>query len=206
MLLIGKSPVLADHENVVAKKYIHWWIFVLPLVIFCIAFYLSLKAASKGSFSLFSLISFPEKGSTSIPQEIYHFIWMISQFAIEHMPEKLLVFLQTTRLHPWKWLSQLVFLYAFYRLFRALITFISTQITITDLRIFIRTGVFRPQIIEIPIKHIDAFHVKKSFFSQFLNVGTLIIQASGGLTAKIPAVKSPALLSTLTMDTTYDQN
>lgn len=198
MLFSMKKNDLADNEEIVLQQYTHWWIFVVPVFLLLFGFYLWLKAVSKGSFSLYSLLIFDEPTAVvdTIHYQIQSSLHQISVLLKENMPDSVYEFLSKTRLHPRKWLSQLVILYAVYRLVRATFTFLSTRITVTNLRIIIETGLLKPQVVEFPKMHIDAFHIKEGLLSRFLKVGTLIIQASGGLTAKLPAMKLPQTLTT----------
>lgn len=198
MLFRRKEEDLARNEEILLQQYTHWWIFIVPGLLLLFGFYLWLKAVSKGSFSLYSLIVFDEPTTAvdSIKYQLQVYLYQGSQLLREHLPDAVYDFLSQTRLHPRKWLSQLVIIYALYRLIRATLTFLTTKVTVTNLRVLVETGLFRPQIVEFPKAHIDAFHIKKGLLSQFLKVGTLIIQASGGLTARLPAMKWPQTLTT----------
>lgn len=198
MLFSRKEEDLADNEEIILQQYTHWWIFVVPGLLLLLGFYLWLKAVSKGSFTLYSLIVFdkPEVVAESLSSQVHMYLYQGSNLIREYMPNSIFDFLSQTRLHPRKWLSQLVMIYALYRLIRAIFTFLSTRITLTNYRVLIETGLLKPQVVEFPKMHIDAFHIKKGLFSRFLNVGTLIIQASGGLTARLPAIQMPELLTT----------
>lgn len=198
MLFTRKEEDLAHNEEVLQQHYTHWWIFVVPSLILLFGFYLWLKAASKGSFSLYSLIIFeePKTISDSLSYHAQFYLYQGSELIQEHIPQKIYEFLSTTRLHPRKWISQIVIFYALYRLIRATLTFLSTRITVTNRRVLVETGLIRPQVVEFPRMHVDAFHIKKGILSRFLNVGTLIIQASGGLTARLPAIKTPQSVTT----------
>ncbi|GAA5093671.1 PH domain-containing protein [Wohlfahrtiimonas larvae] len=209
MLFIRKDDGLANNEEVVLQQYTHWWIFVVPIMILLFGFYLWLKAVSKGSFSLYSLLMIdePKTVANTISYQIQSYIYQLSILIKNNMPNVIYEFLSQTRLHPRKWLSQIIIFYALYRLIRATLTFITTQLVVTNQRVMIRTGLFKPQIVEFPRMHIDAFHIKKGLLSQFLDVGTLIIQASGGLTAKLPAIKAPEELTTHVIESDdYDVN
>lgn len=198
MLFSRKEEDLARNEEILLQQYTHWWIFVVPGLLLLLGFYLWLKAVSKGSFSLYSLIVIDEPMITanSIKHYIQLYLYQGSQLLVEHLPDAIYDFLSQTRLHPRKWLSQIVIIYALYRLIRATLTFLSTRITVTNMRVLVETGLLKPQVVEFPRMHIDAFHIKKGLFSRFLQVGTLIIQASGGLTARLPAIRFPQLLTT----------
>lgn len=209
MLFSRKEESWADNEEVILQQYTHWWIFVIPVALLLLGIYLWLKAVSKGSFSLYSLIVFdePTEVANSIHYQIQLYLHQFSVLAQEYMPNTVYEFLSQTRLHPRKWLSQIVIFYALYRLVRATLTFITTRIIITNQRVVILTGLLRPQRVELPHAHIDAFHIKKGLLSRFVDVGVLIIQASGGLTARLPAMKMPEALTTHVIESNnYDVN
>lgn len=198
MLFSRKEEDLARNEEILLQQYTHWWIFVVPGLLLLFGFYLWLKAVSKGSFSLYSIIVFDEPTATinTLKYQVQFYLYQGSGFLREYLPDSVYSFLSQTRLHPRKWLSQIVIIYALYRLIRATLTFLSTRITVTNKRILVETGLLKPQTVEFPRMHIDAFHIKKGLFSRFLQVGTVIIQASGGLTARLPAIRDPQLLTT----------
>ncbi|MGL4673634.1 MAG: PH domain-containing protein [Wohlfahrtiimonas sp.] len=197
MLFSRKEEDLVRNEEILLQQYTHWWIFVVPGLLLLLGFYLWLKAVSKGSFSLYSLVVFDEPTAAvdSLKYQVQFYLNQGSSLLREHLPDSIYDFLSQTRLHPRKWLSQIVIVYALYRLIRATFTFLSTRITVTNMRVLVETGLLKPQVVEFPRMHIDAFHIKKGLFSRFLQVGTLIIQASGGLTARLPAIKLPQLLT-----------
>lgn len=201
-MLLSRKEELADNEEVLLRQYTHWWIFVVPCLLLFLGIYLWLKALSKGSFSLYSLLIFdePREITGSMSAYVNSYLYQGSQLLQENIPESIYRILSGIHLHPRKWLSQIVLLYAFYRLIRATLTFISTRILVTNQRVLINTGVFRPQTVTFPKMHIDAFHVKKGLLSRFVNVGTLIIQASGGLTARLPAIQTPEILTTIVIE------
>lgn len=202
MLFNKNEEELAQNEEILLQQYVHWWIFVFPGVLLIFGLYLWIKAITNGSFSLYSLIIFdqPTALTGSMKYYIQLYLYQGSELVREHLPNAVFEFLSTTRIHPRKWISQIVMIYALYRLVRATLTFITTKITVTNRRILVETGFFRPQVVEFPKMHVDAFHIKKGFLSRFLNVGAIIIQASGGLTARIPAVKLPQLLTTTVVE------
>lgn len=203
MLFSRKEEDLARNEAIILEQYTHWWIFVIPSLLLLFGFYLWLKAVSNGSFSLYSLIVFDEPTATAgtLKYQVQFYLQQGSQLLREHLPDSIYAFLSQTRLHPMKWLSQLVIVYALYRTIRAILTFLTTKITVTNFRVLVETGLFKPQVVEFPKMHIDAFHIKKGLFSRFFQVGTLIIQATGGLTVKLPAIKSPHILTTEVVET-----
>ncbi len=202
MLFTIKEEELSRDENVLLRQYTHWWIFVVPAIILIFGIYLWLKAISKGSFSLYSLIVFeqPTAAVNTVSYQIQYYLQQGSEMLRNNLPNAVFEFLSQTRLHPRKWISQLVMLYGLYRLIRATITFVTTRILVTNQRVLIETGFFRPQIVEFPKMHIDAFHIKKGLLSRFFQVGTLIIQASGGLTVRLPAIKMPQVLTTTVIE------
>lgn len=202
MLFTIKEEELARDEDILLRKHTHWWIFVVPALLLLFGCYLWLKAISKGSFSLYSLIVFEQPTATanSLGYQIQYYLQQGSEMLRNNLPNSIFDYLSQTRLHPRKWLSQLVILYGLYRLIRATLTFLTTRVTVTNHRILIETGFFRPQTVDFPRMHIDAFHIKKGLLSRFVNVGTLIIQASGGLTVRLPAIQTPQELTTTVVE------
>ncbi|ELV07636.1 PH domain-containing protein [Wohlfahrtiimonas chitiniclastica] len=201
MFLNHREEELAHNESLLLSQYTHWWIFVVPGLWLLAGIYLALNAALHGSFSLYSLLMWPAPQSgTGLGYTVQSYLAMGSEVVQAHLPHSMYEFLNGIRLHPRKWLSQLVLLYALYRLVRATLTFLTTKVMVTDQRILVVTGLFRPQRVEFPRLHVDAFHIKKGFLSRFMDVGTLIIQASGGLTARLPAIKMPEALTTCVVE------
>lgn len=203
MFFRKKEEELADKEEILLQQYTHWWIFMVPCAWLLFSFYL--RVTGSGAFTLYSLLIFdqPTAVAGSINYYIQFYLYQGSELLQEHIPESIYQFLMSIRLHPRRWISQIVMLYALYRMVRAILTFLTTKIVVTNQRVLIETGLFRPQIVEFPRMHIDAFHIRKGFISRFLDVGMLIIQASGGLTAKLPAIKTPQLLTTTVVESEH---
>lgn len=182
----GESPLLYRHT--------HWWIFIFPLIILLLGFYLWIKARSRGYFTLEFLLYLPAERPSFIPQEVYKYLLIAMDEFRNLLPDTISNFIINTRFTPLKWLSQLVMLYGLYRLIRSFIIFVTTKITLTNERLMIITGFFRPTSIDLPLSQLALLQEKNSLITRYLNVCTLQIQTTGGFVATLPAIEGASLL------------
>lgn len=167
----GFGKTLAENERLIFERKIHWGICFPALGILLLGFYISLKSRA------YSLLDF-------LPQQL-----------LSHLPQKVSTIIQDNLagffINPMKWLSYLVLIYGCWRLYKAIITYMTTFIYSTQHRLFIQTGLVKNQQVEILWDQVDTFQITKGEFGKFLNYGTLTIHTVGGMTTHIPAVQDP---------------
>ena len=185
------STILGDHETLESIVRVHYWIFLVPLLWLLLGLYLWLGALAKGPFNLLfvlDIFELPARSKTLMANDLYSQMALGFATLQDKMPEGITHLLSTTYLHPRKWLSYGVLIYAAYRLIRAAIYFITTEILLTNRRLVIKSGLIKPEIIDIAPKQISFFQIKMGIVSRFLNVGRLIIQTNGGYICELPAI------------------
>lgn len=186
MLFKDPNNYLRDEETILNSLKIHWWIFVTPALLLLALIYCWIKSLIQTPFSVLYFVDFREYHEHS--NIVLHYLSIASKFIFDGLPESVTNYLSNIKIHPWKWITTLLFFYTIYKIIRALLTYFSTQITITDERIIVENGILKYDFIDLSKMQIDACHFKQNFISRFFNVGTLIIQASSGLVVKVPAI------------------
>jgi uncharacterized membrane protein YdbT with pleckstrin-like domain len=77
-------------------------------------------------------------------------------------------------------------------LLNGLITFFSTDIHVTENRLYYATGVFRRQTYELPITRFESIAMEQSLLGRFLDYGQVTIIAIGSTPITTPCIKQPA--------------
>lgn len=85
-----------------------------------------------------------------------------------------------------------VFLFfAFFSLFKAFITKISTELVVTSKRVIAKVGLIRRNTIELNHSKVESFNVDQSVIGRILGYGTIVVCGTGGGKNGIPNIDSP---------------
>ncbi len=173
-----RSPLealkLAEGEKVLGIHYVHWGILILPILIFSVGFYLW---AGAGVIIIWQWI--PDT---------------VQIYLEEYVMTSIVDFLQRLKLYPRKWLSYLIMLYAGWRIFKALITLLTTQVINTNKRLIIHHGYGVQQQMEILWSRVDAIYWRSNWWILGTRAGNVVIHTMGGMNSRIPALQYPAKL------------
>jgi uncharacterized membrane protein YdbT with pleckstrin-like domain len=76
-------------------------------------------------------------------------------------------------------------------LLKAIITKISTELSVTSKRIIAKVGLIRRNTAELNHSKVESFNIDQSIFGRIFGFGTLIINGTGGGNTPIPNIDSP---------------
>lgn len=71
------------------------------------------------------------------------------------------------------------------------ITYISTELAFTNMRVIAKTGFIQRRTIEINIKKVEAVQVDQSIFGRILNFGSIMVSGAGEPQAPIKGISNP---------------
>ncbi|GBU08907.1 hypothetical protein AwWohl_00450 [Gammaproteobacteria bacterium] len=177
------DELLSPKESIIAKAHIHNWIFVIPSFILLIGVYFWLTAG-RGSSIVDIIFSIFNKINTMLPSKY-------SILSLDYIPDQATTFLESIRLQPRRWLSWVLMSYGLFLVYRACVTYFTTNLLQTEQRFLVQTGLIRLRTVEIPNQQIDAFDVSQNLIGRFMNFGNIIVHGTGGMSTKIPCVYQP---------------
>lgn len=175
------DDVLSPQESINNRTNIHVWIFVMPSVVLLAGVYLWL--GSGRGFTLLDVL----KGTLS---------WISLKFSLnaidlDFVPTPILDFLAKIRFEFRRWISWVVMLWGSLKVYRAAVSYYTTQLIVTEQRLIVQTGILRLRTVEMPNDQLDAFDVNQNLVGRFLDFGHVIIHGTGGMSIRIPCVTSP---------------
>lgn len=183
--------------NLTSSMYVHFLVFLNPLLWLIAGLYLWSTSLVKGPFNLLFLLdvfTLPSQYASLMSNEIYAHAAQGFANLKEKTPHFITSFLAQTYLNPRKWLAYLLLFYGGYKFLKALIYKQTTSLQITPHVLIIHHGLLKPEIIEISSTNISLIQIRKGPCSQFFNVGRVIVQTSGGFIIELPSLKNPSLL------------
>ncbi len=74
----------------------------------------------------------------------------------------------------------------------ALITFYTTEIAVTDMRVIAKVGLIRRKTMEMLLEKVESLQIDQSYLGRLLDYGTVTISAAGEENTRIASVAEPA--------------
>lgn len=180
-MLNSIDTVLSPRESISNRTNIHVWIFVMPCFVLLVGIYLWL-----GSGHGFTLLDVLRRTLDWISVKL-----SLTPIELDFVPEPILDFLGRIRFEFRRWISWGVMLWGSLKVYRAGVSYYTTQLIMTEHRIIVQTGIVRLRTVEMPNNQLDAFDVNQSLFGRILDFGHVIIHGTGGMSIRIPCVTSP---------------
>jgi uncharacterized membrane protein YdbT with pleckstrin-like domain len=87
------------------------------------------------------------------------------------------------------------FLMIFSDFIKQLTTLLTTRIYLTDTKLFLKTGLFNVQQMELPLRQIESVSVSQDFYGNLFNYGSLTFFGTGGRQPQAFWVADPRALS-----------
>jgi uncharacterized membrane protein YdbT with pleckstrin-like domain len=82
-------------------------------------------------------------------------------------------------------------LYGLYRLARALIVTMTTELGVTNRRVVAKIGLIRRETIELNHSKVESFNVLQTILGRILGYGTLVVTGTGGTSMAVPIISRP---------------
>jgi len=78
-----------------------------------------------------------------------------------------------------------------FQLIKSFIYHISTELVITNKRIFAKFGFIKRESLELSHKKVESLFVKQSILERIFNAGSIVVQGTGGGKIPIPSISKP---------------
>lgn len=86
-------------------------------------------------------------------------------------------------------------------LVKAIITKISTELSVTSKRVIAKFGLIRRNTVELNHSKVESFNIGQGLLGRIFDFGTLIINGTGGASTPIPSIDSPLEFRRKAMET-----
>jgi len=76
-------------------------------------------------------------------------------------------------------------------LLKALVTYVSTELAVTNKRVIVKVGLISRNTIELNHTKVESFNVNQSVLGRMFGFGTVTVNGTGGVRTPIPSISDP---------------
>jgi uncharacterized membrane protein YdbT with pleckstrin-like domain len=92
------------------------------------------------------------------------------------------------------WLQAAIIVFGLYETIRTTVVYFTTDLTVTDRRVILRSGLFTQRNQQIVLRKIESIDIRQAPLSSLLDFGNVTIVGTGGSTQTIKSVSRPFAL------------